>query len=161
MRKIKQLGMCLSFSAATILTVAVLAIVSPVVADDAWDGGVVRSASAIALEERIAAGDLKYRDSRTGEVVVATHARVAVLRMELAPQFGWPAAANVTTAADGTVRAESNGAVRDVFVVRTNLDGTRTRGCFRDLDAAVAFVVGLNEDQEQHSDGQTRVVAAE
>ncbi len=115
----------------------------------------------IALDERIAAGDLKYRDSRTGEVVVATHARIAMLRLELAPHFGWPVEADVATAADGTVRGESNGAMRDVHVARTNLDGTRARGCFRDLDAAIAFVVGLDEYQKEHADDQADTAVAE
>lgn len=98
------------------------------------------------LEARVAAGDLKYRDTGTGEVVLVTEARVNEIRMRLAPQFDWPAGASVDVADDGTVSADIDGAMRDVMVVRTRLDGSRERGCFRDLDAAVAFIVGLDID---------------
>ena len=115
----------------------------------------------IALEERVAAGDLEYRDSRTGEVVVATKGGIALLRQELAPLFGWPSVAEITTAADGTVRASIDGAMRDVYIARTNLDGTRTRGCFRDLDSAVAFVVGLDRALQDTYGGDLPSVATE
>lgn len=125
-------------------------------ADEPRYPGDDRSASVIALEERIAAGDLKYLDSRTGEVVVATDAGIALLRQELAPLFGWPSGVEYTTAADGTVRAGIDGAMRDVYLVRTNLDGSRVRGCFRDLDSAVAFIVGLEEGLKRHTDEEPR-----
>ena len=40
--------------------------------------------------------------------------------------------------------SEIDDAIRDVFLVRINLDGTRETACLRTLDAAVAFVVGLD-----------------
>lgn len=129
----------------------------PALADDA-PGAQNRAAL---LEERISAGDLAYRDSRTGEVVVATAERIAALRNELAPQFDWPAGASVTVADDGTVRADINGAMRDVFVVRTNLDGTRERGCFRDLESAVAFIVGLDRAEAKLGSSQPPAAVAE
>ena len=106
----------------------------------------------LALEERIAAGDLRYVDARTGEMVVATQERVDAIRYELAPQFDWPSEAEISVAEDGTASVEIEGAPRDVYLVRTNLDGTRDRGCFRDLDAAVAFVVGLDFDLRARGD---------
>lgn len=124
----------------------------PALADDVH-GAPDRAA---ALEERINAGDLKYRDSRTGEVVVATAERIAALRSDLAPEFDRPAGATVTVADDGTVRADINGAMRDVYVMRVNLDGTRDFGCFRDLDSAVAFLVGLDRDQTKRVGDPTR-----
>jgi hypothetical protein len=96
------------------------------------------------LQERIAAGDLEYRDPATNEVVVATHERVAALRFELERYFGQPEVVNLKVADDGTVGSVVGDAIRDVFLIRTNLDGTRTRACLRDLDAAVAFMVGLD-----------------
>jgi len=151
----------LSLCAAVLLTLSAVILVTPVLADDSWQGGEGRSASAIALDQRIAAGDLKYLDSRTGEIVVASHGRIAMLRLELAPQFGRPAGASVTTAADGTVRANSNGALRDVYLVRTNLDGTRTRGCFRDLDSAIAFIVGIDDAQPSNTGDESLATAVE
>mgnify|MGYP001829250584 CR=1 FL=1 len=157
MRKITQLSAHGSICAAIVFTATVVALVTPVVADDSWDGTHGRPASMILLEERIAAGDLKYHDPRTGEVVVADYSRVALLRQELAPLFGGPVTVERSVAADGTVRASANGAVNDVYLVRTNLDGTRVRGCFRDLDAAVAFIVGLDEDLKRHTAEEPRV----
>ena len=133
------------------------AFVLPAVADDVQ--GTQKTGAS--LDDRISAGDLKYRDSRTGEIVVATAERVATLRQELAPQFDWPAGADISVAADGTVRADINGAMRDVYLVRTNLDGTRERGCFRDLDGAVAFIVGLDRDEAKRVGDQTPAAAAE
>lgn len=134
-----------------------MVLVAPVFADDSGDRGDNRPASMIVLEERIAAGDLKYLDPRTGEVVVADYSRVALLRQELAPLFGVPVGVEQSIAADGTVRASANGAVSDVYLVKTNLDGTRVRGCFRDLDAAVAFIVGLDEHLKSHTDEEPRI----
>jgi len=96
------------------------------------------------LAERIEAGDLKYRDPNTGEVVVATQERVDTLRFDLERSFGQPAVFNSREAADGTVSSVIGDAIRDVMLVRINLDGTRTTACLRDIDAAVAFVVGLD-----------------
>lgn len=149
--------MCPGCRTAVLLTVAAMVLVTPVFADDSRYPGDDRSAVAVALEERVAAGDLKYRDSHTGEVVVATYAGIALLRQELAPLFGSPAGVEYTTAADGTVRASIDGAMRDVYLARTNLDGTRTRGCVRDLDSALAFIVGLDEGQKRHTDEEPRV----
>jgi hypothetical protein len=103
-------------------TVVVLSfLVAPAVSDD---GSGDRAAL---MQERIAAGDLEYRDPRTGEVVVATEERVAELRSELAPQLDWPAGARVEVADDATVSADIIGAMRDVFIARTRIDGTRER----------------------------------
>lgn len=96
------------------------------------------------IAERIQAGDLKYRDPKSGEVVVATQERIDALRFSLEQYFGQPAVFNGREAADGTVSSVIGDAVRDVMLVRINLDGTRTKACLRDLDAAVAFVVGLD-----------------
>jgi len=104
------------------------------------------------LAERIAAGDLEYRDARTGEVVVATAERVAEIRESLAPQFAPVSGVHRYEKADGTIQISADQPFRDVFLSRVNLDGTRTRGCFRDLDAAVAFVVGLDATMERSSD---------
>lgn len=139
------------------MTAAVMVPAAPVVADDTRDRADGRSASVVLLEERIAAGDLKYHDPRTGEIVVADYSRVALIRQELAPLFGGPVTVEQTIAADGTVKASANGAVQDVYLVRTNLDGTRVRGCFRDLDAAVAFIVGLDADLKRHTDEEPRI----
>ena len=62
----------------------------------------------------------------------------------------------VDVADDGTVSADIDGAMRDVMIVRTLLDGTRERGCFRDLDGAVAFIVGLDVDASKRSGGRVR-----
>lgn len=143
------------FAAMVIVTCGTIAL--PAVADDVHGP----QKPGATLEERISAGDLKYRDSRTGEIVVATAERVAVLRQELAPQFDWPAGAEITIADDGTVRADINGAMRDVHVARTNPDGTRELGCFRDLDAAVAFIVGLDRAEAKRAGVQTPAAVAE
>jgi len=157
MRKNTQISMCPGCRTAVLLTVTAMVLVTPVFAADSGIQGDGRPASEIALEERVAAGDLKYRDSRTGEVVVATYAGIALLRQEMGPLFGSPAGVEYTTAANGTVRASIDGAMRDVYLARTNLDGTRTRGCFRDLDSAVAFIVGLDEAQQRLTDEEPRV----
>ena len=141
---------------AIFLTATAMVTVAPVFADDSRYPGEGRSLAAIVLDERVAAGDLTYRDTRTGEVVVATYAAIALLRQELAPLFGWPSGVEHSIAADGTVRASSDGAMRDVYLVRTNLDGTRDRGCFRDLDSAVAFIVGLDESMKRQTDEEPR-----
>jgi hypothetical protein len=119
------------------------------------------SKNRLSLEERIDAGDLKYRDPQTGEIVVATAERVAAIRNGLAPNFDWPSGAEISVADDGTVRADIGGAMRDVFVVRANLDGSRQRGCFRDLDAAVAFIVGLDADEAKRAGNRTPVAVTE
>lgn len=124
---------------ATVL-VALACVAPPAMSADSGEG------AAALLSKRIAAGDLKYRDNRTGEVVIATEARVAEIRASLEPLFKSPESARIDVADDGTVSVDPNGAIRDVYVVRTRIDGTRERGCFRDLDAAVAFVVGLDID---------------
>ena len=128
------------------LAVLILCLISTVTAGTPSGDRAAPTTVAALLEARVAAGDLQYRDTRTGEVVPATEARVNEIRTRLARQFDWPAGARVTVADDGTVSADIDGAMRDVMVVRTRLDGTRERGCFRDLDAAVAFIVGLDID---------------
>ena len=128
------------------LGVLALCLTTAGAADGPSSGGTPQATAAALLEARIAAGDLQYRDTKTGEVVLATEARVNEIRTRLAPQFDWPAGAHVAVADDGTVSADIDGAMRDVMVVRTRLDGTLERGCFRDLDAAVAFIVGLDID---------------
>ncbi|MGD8441730.1 MAG: hypothetical protein PVG53_14455 [Holophagae bacterium] len=128
------------------LAVLVLCLTSTVAAGTPSGDRAAPATVAALLEARIAAGDLHYRDTRTGEVVLATETRVDEIRTRLAPQFDWPAGASVDVADDGTISADIDGAMRDVMVVRTRLDGTRERGCFRDLDAAVAFIVGLDID---------------
>lgn len=100
--------------------------------------------TAAVLEQRIAAGDLKYRDPGTGEVVVATQDRIDALRSGLERHFSQPPVFNEQVAADGTVMSVVGDAIRDVQVMRINLDGTRTTACLRNLDAAVAFIVGLD-----------------
>lgn len=105
------------------------------------------------LAQHIEAGDLEYHDSKTGEIVVATEARVAEIRSRLEPHFDRPQGARVDVADDGTVSADIDGAMRDVFIVRTRLDGTRETGCFRDVDAAVAFIVGLDIYASKRSGG--------
>lgn len=104
------------------------------------------------LEERIAAGDLQYRDSRTGEVVVATAERVADIRESLAPQFAPVSGVHQYVKDDGTIQVTAEQTFNDVFLSRVNLDGTRTRGCFRDLDSAVAFIVGLDTEMQKTMD---------
>lgn len=143
------------FAAMVVVTCGV--IVLPAIADDVHGA----QKPGATLEERITAGNLKYRDSRTGEIVVATAENVAALRKELAPQFDWSAGAEVTIADDGTVRADINGAMRDVHVARINPDGTRELGCFRNLDAAVAFIVGLDRAEAKRAGVQTPVAVAE
>lgn len=113
------------------------------------------------LEERIAAGDLEYRDARTGEVVVATAERVAVIRESLAPQFVPVSGVHQYFKADGTIQVSAEQPFRDVFVSRINLDGTRTRGCFRDLDSAVAFLVGLDAEQKRQSTDPARTAVVD
>lgn len=123
-----------------ILAVVVVALALPGFADEpcaTQDRGTT-------LAERIQAGDLKYRDANTGEVVVATQERIDALRFSLEQYFGQPAVFNSRVGADGTERSVIGDAIRDVMLVRINLDGTRTKACLRDLDAAVAFVVGLD-----------------
>ena len=75
---------------------------------------------------------------------MATEERIAALRFDLERHFGQPVVFNRSIAADGTVGSVIGDAIRDVHLVRTNLDGTRTTACMRDLDGAVAFVVGLD-----------------
>lgn len=142
---------------AAVVMVVCGAFALPALADDS--AGV--SKTRLSLEERIGAGDLKYRDLQTGEIVMATAERVAAIRNGLAPNFDWPAGAEISVADDGTVRADIGGAMRDVYVVRVNLDGSRQRGCFRDLDAAVAFIVGLDADEAKRADEQTPPAAVE
>ena len=125
------------------------------------DGSDGISKTRTSLEERISAGDLKYSDPQTGEIVVATSERVAAIRNGLAPHFDWPDGAEISVADDGTVRADIGGAMRDVHVARTNLDGSRQRGCFRDLDAAVAFIVGLDVDEAKRAGDRTPAAVTE
>lgn len=103
-----------------------------------------RSAVMAALDERIAAGDLQYRDPRTGEVVVATEEGISFLRDQLEQQFARAASVDPNAGGDQTASSELGTVPSDVFVRRTNLDGTRESACFRTLDAAVAFIVGLD-----------------
>ncbi|MEX1310919.1 MAG: hypothetical protein AB1Z65_10900 [Candidatus Sulfomarinibacteraceae bacterium] len=96
------------------------------------------------LENRIAAGDLEYRDARTGEVVVATQERIDAMRSDLERYFGQPPVYNEKVNASGAVVSVIGDAIKDVHLMRVNLDGTRTIACLRDLDAAIAFMVGLD-----------------
>jgi len=121
--------------------------------------GETRVTTAALLEERIAAGNLEYRDARTGEIVVATAERVAAIRESLAPQFAAVSGVHQYLRADGTVQVTAEQSFSDVMLSRVNLDGTSTRGCFRDLDAAVAFVVGLDADPQGHADPARTAVA--
>jgi hypothetical protein len=139
--------------AAILLTVTAMVFVAPVIAADSSNPGDGRSASAIALDERVVAGDLKYRDSTTGEVVVATAERIAALRSGFERHFGQPPVYNRSVSEDGTVSSEIGDAIRDVIVVRTNLDGTRETACFRTVDAAVAFIVGLDRAGTKNGEG--------
>jgi len=133
-------------------------LVTPVLADDSRHGSDGRPASMIVLEERIEAGDLKYRDSRTGEIVVATRERIDALRSNLERHFGQLPVYNEKVSANGAVVSVIGDAIRDVHLVRINLDGTRTTACLRDLDAAVAFIVGLDTVENKTADN--RPVAA-
>ena len=143
---------------AIVMMSAVMAAAVPVFADDSRDGSESRNATVVALEKRIAAGDLEYRDSRTGEIVVATPERIAALRSDLERHFGQPPVFNERVTADGAVVAVVGDAIRDVHLVRINLDGTRTTACLRNLDAAVAFIVGL--DTVENKAAGNRPVAA-
>jgi hypothetical protein len=134
--------------------------VAPVFAADSRNAGDGMSLQQV-LEDRIAAGDLEYRDARTGEVVVATADRVAALRESLAPQFAPVSGVHQYFKADGTIQVSAEQPFSDVFVSRTNLDGTRTRGCFRDLDAAVAFVVGLDAEQKHSATDPARTAVVD
>ena len=158
MRKMTQWSARPSFCAAIVLTVTAMILVTPVLAGDSRDGSDGRPASMIVLEERIAAGDLKYRDSRTGEVVVATRERIDALRSNLERHFGQPPVYNEKVSANGAVVSVIDDAIRDVHLMRINLDGTRTTACLRDLDAAVAFLVGLDIVENETADN--RPVAA-
>jgi hypothetical protein len=132
----------------------------------AWAGGNNGNAgtgltAAEVLEARIASGDLEYRDPQTGHIVVATAERVAEIRNELAPRFDRPPSFDQTVLADGTVRAEVNGDIRDVHIVRVNLDGAVEVACVRSLDAAVSFMVGLGGNRSTHGDASVGAAAAE
>ena len=155
MKKTTRLSARPSCCAAVLLTLMATVVVMPASADDPGD----RSTVAMALEERIAAGDLKYRDSRTGEVVVATEERIAALRANLERYFGQPPVVNERATANGAVVSVVGDAIRDVHLVRINLDGTRTTACLRNLDAAVAFIVGL--DTVENKAAGNRPVAAD
>jgi len=130
-------------------------------ADERPDAGATRVMTATLLEERIAAGDLEYRDAGTGEIVVATAERVAAIRESLAPQFAPVSGVHQYARADGTVQVTAEQTFSDVMLSRVNLDGTRSRACFRDLDAAVAFVVGLDAEQNVQTADPTRIAVAE
>lgn len=113
-------------------------------ADGSHGGVEARLTTATVLEKRIAAEDLEYRDPSTGEVVVATRGRIDALRSDLERTFGQPPVYNEKVSANGAVVSVIGDAIRDVHLVRINLDGTRTTACLRNLDAAVAFIVGLD-----------------
>lgn len=103
-----------------------------------------RSTAAESLEDRIAAGDLRYRDPETREVVTATAERVAELRRDLAPLFERPAVAPLEVRPDGTVVVDTDGFVGHVHLRRVDLDGGVSVACVDTLDAAVAFILGLH-----------------
>ncbi len=113
-------------------------------ADEGVAGDNSRLTTAAVLEQRIAAGDLEYRDPSTGEIVVATQDRIDELRSDLERYFGQPPVYNEKVSANGAVVSVIGDAIRDVHLVRINLDGTQTTACLRNLDAAVAFLVGLD-----------------
>lgn len=152
MSKNTQMSLRRYCCAAILLMVTAMVSVTPVFATDSRIPGDDRPASVIALEERVAAGDLQYRDARTGEIVAATAERVADIRESLAPHFTPVSGVHRYVKGDGTVRVSAEQLFNDVFLSRVNLDGTRTRGCFRDLDAAVAFVVGLDAEVQKTTD---------
>jgi len=127
-----------------IRTVAMLLALAGVAAVAVATETVVGKTRVELLEEHIRAGDLQYVDSRTGEVVVATEEAVSHIRRELAQLFETDAEFQTEVADDGTVSSPIGNAVRDVHLVRTNLDGTRETTSVRTLDAAVAFIVGLD-----------------
>lgn len=160
MRKNVQSSIRLSCGAAILLTVTALLAVTPIFAGDLWIPGDGMSLQQV-LAERIAAGDLEYRDARTGEVVVATAERVGALRESLAPQFAPVSGVHQHLKADGTIQVSAEQPFSDVFVSRINLDGTRTRGCFRDLDSAVAFVMGLDAEQKRQSTDPARTAVVD
>ena len=110
------------------------------------------------LEERIAAGDLQYRDSRTGEVVVATQERIDAMRSDLERHFGQPPVYTETMSANGAVVSVIGDAIRDVHLMRINLDGSQTTTCVRDLDAAIAFIVGLDTIKSGTADDRPSAV---
>jgi hypothetical protein len=158
MRKKVQLSMRPSCGAAVLLTVTAMLFVTPVFAGDLRIPGERMSRQQV-LEERIAAGDLEYRDPSTGEVVVATRGRIDALRSDLERTFGQPPVYNEKVSANGAVVSVIGDAIRDVHLVRINLDGTRTTACLRNLDAAVAFIVGL--DTVENKAAGARPVAAD
>ena len=75
---------------------------------------------------------------------MATRERIDALRSDLERHFGQPPVYNQKVSANGAVVSVIGDAIRDVYLMRINLDGTRTTACLRDLDAAVAFLVGLD-----------------
>jgi hypothetical protein len=91
-------------------------------------------------------------------MTVATPERVAALRAQLAPLFDGVSEVNQRTLADGTIAAEVAGRIRHVHLVRSNLDGRTQLGCVRSLDAAVAFILGL-ETSTSAKHGHERPVA--
>jgi hypothetical protein len=117
------------------------------------------SPAMISLEKHLAAGDLEYRDPSTGEIVVATRDRIDALRFDLERTFGQPPVYNETISANGAVVSVIGDAIRDVHLVRINLDGTRTTACLRNLDAAVAFIVGLDVVGNEAADNRPSAVS--
>jgi hypothetical protein len=132
--------------------------VAPARADERFDGGDSHLTAAAVLDQRIAAGDLEYRDPSTGEIVVATEDRIDALRADLERYFGQPPVLNEQVSADGTVMSVIGDAIRDVQLVRINLDGTRTTACMRSLDAAVAFIVGVDSAGNEAADSRPSAV---
>lgn len=112
----------------------------------------------ISLEKHLGAGDLEYRDPSTGEIVVATQDRIDALRFDLERIFGQPPVSNEKVSANGAVVSVIGDAIRDVHLVRINLDGTRTTACLRNLDAAVAFIVGLDIVENEAADNRPSAV---
>lgn len=144
-------------SISVIATVVLLAVAVPALAGDSDANAAGTPSLEARLAAHIAAGDLTYRDPATNQVVTATEERVANLRHDLERHFSQPPVFNERVTADGAMVAVIGDAIRDVHLSRVNLDGTRTTACIRDLDAAVAFIVGL--DTVENKAGDARPVA--
>ncbi len=138
-----------------------LFLAAPVLAAGLGDHDGAVADATTALEARIAAGDLEYRDPATREIVIATAERVADLRRDLAPLFQRPTAPAVERRPNGTVRVDAEGVVGHVHLMRVDLDGGRTTACVETLDGAVAFFLGVHSPKDRSVGSAARPVAVD